>query len=98
MQRREEYRLKKIKTHKILQEIEVKMLNKGEEGKMVFEPSFIKANKGDTIIFLPTDKGHMAASIKGMIPKGAKSFKSKINKKFKFLIFVKIIYLVYLCI
>ncbi len=66
------------------EEIEVKMLNKGEEGKMVFEPSFIKANKGDTIIFLPTDKGHMAASIKGMIPKGAKSFKSKINKKFKY--------------
>ncbi len=66
------------------EEIEVKMLNKGEEGKMVFEPSFIKANKGDTIVFLPTDKGHMAASIKGMIPKGAKSFKSKINKKFKY--------------
>ena len=66
------------------EEIEIKMPNKGEEGKMVFEPSFIKANKGDTIIFLPTDKGHMAASIKGMIPKGAKSFKSKINKKFKY--------------
>ena len=66
------------------EEIEIKMLNKGEEGKMVFEPSFVKVNKGDTIIFLPTDKGHMAASIKGMIPKGAKSFKSKINKKFKY--------------
>ena len=46
-------------------DIEVKMLNKGEEGKMIFEPSFIKAQKGDNIIFLPTDKGHMAASIKG---------------------------------
>ena len=66
------------------EEIEVKMLNKGDEGKMVFEPSFIKANKGDTIVFLPTDKGHMAASIKGMIPKGAKSFKSKINKEYKY--------------
>ena len=65
-------------------DIEVKMLNKGEEGKMIFEPSFIKANKGDTIIFLPSDKGHMAASIKGMIPKGAKGFKSKINKKYKY--------------
>ena len=65
-------------------DIEVKMLNKGEEGKMIFEPSFIKANKGDTVIFLPSDKGHMAASIKGMIPKGAKGFKSKINKKYKY--------------
>ena len=52
-------------------DIEVKMLNKGEEGKMIFEPSFIKAQKGDNIIFLPTDKGHMAASIKGLIPVGA---------------------------
>jgi pseudoazurin len=65
-------------------DIEVKMLNKGDEGKMIFEPSFIKANVGDTIIFLPTDKGHMAASIKGLIPEGAKSFKSKINKKYKY--------------
>ena len=65
-------------------DIEVKMLNKGEEGKMIFEPSFIKAQVGDNIIFLPTDKGHMAASIKGLIPKGAKKFKSKINKKFSY--------------
>ena len=55
-------------------DIEVKMLNKGEEGKMIFEPSFIKAQVGDNIIFLPTDKGHMAASIKGLIPEGAKKF------------------------
>ena len=67
-------------------DIEVKMLNKGEEGKMIFEPSFIKAQVGDNIIFLPTDKGHMAASIKGLIPEGAKKFKSKINKKFSELI------------
>ena len=71
-------------------DIEVKMLNKGEEGKMIFEPSFIKAQKGDNIIFIPTDKGHMAASIKGMIPEGAKKFKSKINKKFTCTVDVKV--------
>ena len=62
-------------------EIEVKMLNKNEDGeKMVFEPSMIIANVGDTVTFLPTEKGHMAASIKGMIPEGVESFKGKTNK------------------
>ena len=73
-------------------DIEVKMLNKGEEGKMVFEPSFIKAQVGDNIIFLPTDKGHVAASIKGLLPKGAKKFKSKINKKFTYTVEVEGLY------
>ena len=62
-------------------EIEVKMLNKGSGGqKMVFEPALIVANVGDTITFLPTNKGHMAASIKGMLPDGADKFKGKTNK------------------
>ena len=66
-------------------EIEVKMLNKGSDGeKMVFEPALIRANVGDTIIFLPTDKGHMAASMKKMIPDGAKKFKGKTNKIVKY--------------
>ena len=73
-------------------DIEVKMLNKGEEGKMIFEPSFIKAQKGDNIIFIPTDKGHMAASIKGMIPEGAKKFKSKINKKYTYTVDIEGLY------
>ena len=73
-------------------DIEVKMLNKGEEGKMIFEPSFIKAQKGENIIFLPTDKGHMAASIKGMIPEGAKKFKSKINKKYTYTVDIEGLY------
>lgn len=61
-------------------EIEVKMLNKGSDGeKMVFEPALIRANVGDTITFLPSDKGHMAASMKGMMADGGK-FKGKTNK------------------
>ena len=65
-------------------EYEVKMLNKGEKGGMVFEPDFVKAAPGDTIIFLPSDKGHNAESIKGMIPEGAEKFKSNFNKEFVF--------------
>ncbi|WP_203228003.1 pseudoazurin [Roseovarius dicentrarchi] len=60
---------------------EVKMLNKGEAGVMVFEPRFVSAEVGDTIKFLPTDKGHNAESMKGMLPEGYEAFKGKINEE-----------------
>jgi len=62
-------------------EFEVKMLNKGEKGVMVFEPNFVRAAPGDTIRFVPADKGHSAETIKGMIPDGAEPFKGKINEE-----------------
>src|SRR5690606_42116794 len=62
--------------------VDVKMLNKGAEGAMVFEPAYIKANPGDTITFLPVDKGHYVESVKGMMPEGAEPFKSKFNETF----------------
>jgi pseudoazurin len=62
---------------------EVQMLNKGEKGAMVFQPNFVQAAPGDTITFIPTDKGHDAESIKGMIPDGAEPFKGKIGQEIK---------------
>jgi pseudoazurin len=59
---------------------EVQMLNKGDKGAMVFQPDFVQAAPGDTISFIPTDKGHDAESIKGMIPDGAEPFKGKISQ------------------
>lgn len=61
---------------------EVKMLNKGENGSMVFEPAFLEVAPGDTVTFIPTNKGHNAESIKGMLPEGAEKFKSKLSKEF----------------
>ncbi len=58
-------------------EIEVKMLNKGAEGAMVFEPALVKIAPGDTIRFVATDKGHNAESIKGMLPADATPFVGK---------------------
>ena len=52
-------------------EVEVKMLNKGAEGLMVFEPALVKIEPGDTVKFVATDKGHNAESIKGMFPADA---------------------------
>jgi len=63
-------------------EFEVKMLNKGETGTMVFEPAFLQIAPGDTVKFVPTDKGHNAETIKGMFPEGATAFKGKINEEF----------------
>lgn len=61
-------------------EHEVKMLNKGAAGMMVFEPSVIKIAPGDTVHFVPADKGHNVESIDGMLPEGAQSFKGELNK------------------
>jgi pseudoazurin len=58
-------------------DVEVKLLNRGAEGVMVFEPAFVKIAPGDTVKFLSTDKGHNAESIKGMLPDGATPFVGK---------------------
>nr|2UX6_A Chain A, PSEUDOAZURIN [Achromobacter cycloclastes]2UX7_A Chain A, PSEUDOAZURIN [Achromobacter cycloclastes]2UXF_A Chain A, PSEUDOAZURIN [Achromobacter cycloclastes]2UXG_A Chain A, PSEUDOAZURIN [Achromobacter cycloclastes] len=64
-------------------DFEVHMLNKGKDGAMVFEPASLKVAPGDTVTFIPTDKGHNVETIKGMIPDGAEAFKSKINENYK---------------
>jgi pseudoazurin len=64
------------------EEYEVKMLNKGEKGMMVFEPELLKVAPGDTVRFVPTNPGHNVESIKGMIPDGAEPFAGKVGKEF----------------
>jgi len=63
--------------------IEVRMLNKGEAGAMVFEPAFVAAEVGDTIRFVSVDPGHNAASIEGMLPEGVAPFESEMSKDFE---------------
>jgi len=61
-------------------DVQVKMLNKGANGAMVFEPALVKVAPGDTVTFVATDKGHNAEIISGMIPAGAAPFKGKMNQ------------------
>lgn len=61
---------------------DVKMLNKGAEGAMVFEPAFVKANVGDTVTFISTDKGHNVEGIKGLLPEGVEDFKSGMGEDY----------------
>jgi pseudoazurin len=64
------------------EEIEVKMMNANGKGKfMLFEPDFIKANVGDTVRFVPTNKGHNAEAIPDVWPEGAGEFKGDLNQE-----------------
>jgi len=53
---------------------EVKMLNTGADGVMVFEPAMLKVELGDSVTFKSTNPGHNSASMAGMIPEGAESW------------------------
>lgn len=65
-------------------EHEVKMLNKGAKGVMVFEPDLIRIAPGDTVHFRATDASHNAETVAGMLPEGAEAFAGKMNKDVSF--------------
>jgi pseudoazurin len=53
---------------------EIRMLNKGPDHMMQFDPELLKIAPGDTVHFIATDKGHSAESVPGMMPDGAEPF------------------------
>jgi pseudoazurin len=71
-----------LSTAAFAETFEIKMLNRGEDGAMVFEPSFVAAMPGDTISFLAVDRGHDVESIEGMLPDGVEPFKSSLSEPF----------------
>lgn len=60
-------------------EHEVKMLNSGKDGTMVFEPGFLKVAAGDTVKFVSTDAGHNASS--SITPEGGTTWKGAIGEE-----------------
>ena len=67
--------------------IEIQMLNANEAGdKMVFSQELIRAELGDVIKFVPTDKSHNAQSVKNALPDDQKKFKGKMNKEIEYLV------------
>ncbi len=60
-------------------EHQIKMLNSGKDGIMVFEPGFVKAAKGDTVKFIKTDPSHNSSSF--FTPKGASAWKGKMDEE-----------------
>ena len=62
-------------------EHEVKMLDIGSDKEpMVFEPAVLKIAPGDTVTFVPTNKGHNVES--KLVPDGAETFKSELDEKY----------------
>ena len=57
-------------------EYEIQMIN--SKGKMRFEPTFLKVEKGDTVKFNPINKGHNSKSV--YTPVGADSWDGKTSK------------------
>lgn len=61
--------------------VEVRMLNRGENGSMVFEPEYVELAPGDTLRFRVGSRSHNAASIDTMGPEGAMPFKGQIDEE-----------------
>jgi pseudoazurin len=62
-------------------EHEVRMLDRGEGGTMVFEPALLRIAPGDTVRFRATHPGHNAEALQVMTPEGAPLFKGRINEE-----------------
>ena len=60
-------------------EYQIKMLNSGVDGIMIFEPAFIQAAKGDSVKFIKTDSSHNSSSF--FTPKGASAWKGKMDEE-----------------
>lgn len=60
--------------------VDVQLLNKGDKGAMVFQPDLVKIAVGDTVTFVPTDKGHDVDGAAGNIPATATPFKAPMSQ------------------
>ena len=68
-------------TSALAQTHEVKMLTRSANAGMVYEPDYLRIAPGDTVKFIPTQSGHNAATLPGLLPEGAQPFKGKINQE-----------------
>ena len=63
-------------------DIQVKMIDISKtEGLVAFEPTFVKANVNDTIVFTSTNPGHNSRSL--LVPSGAQTWQSRFDKDFR---------------
>lgn len=69
-------------TPALAKDVVVQMKNSGAAGMMVFEPAYVKVDVGDTVRFVPTNPGHNAETIDGMLPPGVPASAGAMNKEF----------------
>ena len=66
------------------EEVKVEMLNKFNNEYMAYSKKIVKINVGDTVFWKATDSSHNVEFIKGAVPDGVESFKSKLNKDVRY--------------
>ena len=76
-------------------EIHIKMLDKSDSGPLSFEPGFVKANSGDTLVFDPVQMGgHSSVSV--LVPPGAQAWTGAPDKETRVTLDAEGVYL-YVC-
>ena len=60
----------------------VQMLNRGPGGTMVFSPALVHARVGDPVRYVPTDPGHNAETIAGMLPAGVSVTRGAMGREY----------------
>ncbi|PRY71424.1 pseudoazurin [Marivita geojedonensis] len=53
---------------------------------MVFSQELIRAEVGDTIRFIPTDKSHNAQSVRDALPEGQEAFRGRLNEAVEYVV------------
>ena len=59
---------------------EIEMLNKLNDEYMVYSKKIVKVSVGETVFWKATDSSHNVEFIKGAVPEGVESFKSKLSE------------------
>lgn len=73
-------------------DIQIRLLDSSPtEGLLAFEPGFVKANVGDTIVFNYVNTGHNSHSL--LVPSGAQPWQSPFDKEFRVKLEVEGVYL-----
>ncbi len=80
-------------TPSLAAEHKVLMLNYGKDGGMVFEPSYVKAEPGDTVTFVPQNSSHYVQSY--VVPEGVSPWKSKLDEPYTVTVDKEGVYLYY---
>lgn len=63
----------------------IEMRNQDDAGNhMAFQPGFVKVEVGDTVKFVPADKGHNAQSVPNIWPEGIPEVKGEFSREVVF--------------
>jgi pseudoazurin len=54
-------------------DIVIRMVDMSKDGPLTYDPIFVTANVGDTLVFTPQSKGHTTQSL--LVPEGTKPWK-----------------------